>query len=84
MDSIIVITCPHCQGFVEVMKDQVNCAIFRHGTFKKDLQQVDPHAPKHICDELVRLGLIYGCGKPFKLHQNPFTTEWYAEKCDYI
>ena len=82
MGDPIVIQCPNCQAFIEVLREQVNCAIFRHGIYKKDLKQMDPHAPKEVCDELVRQELIYGCGRPFKLCQVEGT--WYAVKCDYI
>ena len=50
--------------------------------------QIDPHASKEICDNLVKNNEIYGCGKPFKLFYNRNPTNnvvsFYAEICDYI
>ena len=76
-----IITCPHCQEYVEIL--QINCAIFRHGTFKTNGQQMDPHTPKDLCDQYMKDGLIYGCGKPFKLlvRENNILV---AEICEYI
>ena len=47
--------------------DELRCHIFRHGRFKTGTQQMDPHTPKTECDRLSAEGLIYGCGKPFKV-----------------
>lgn len=81
----IIIICPHCGQHVTVNTKEINCAIFRHGAFIKSMKQIDPHASKSVCDNLVAKGLIYGCGKPFKLvktEEKP--DEWVAEECDYI
>lgn len=59
------VTCPHCGGTVEIV--QVNCAIFRHGVFKRDGTQMPPHATKTECDELIKTGAIQGCGRPFRV-----------------
>ena len=52
------------------------------------MEQIDPHACKEVCDNLVKNNEIYGCGKPFKLFWNKNPTnnvvDFYAEKCDYI
>jgi hypothetical protein len=39
---------------------ELNCAIFRHGVYKSNWQQVDPHATD-IPDD------IYGCGMQFQI-----------------
>lgn len=70
------VTCPHCDGEVEIV--ELNCKIFRHSVYKKDGKQVDPHASKELCDQLIKEGSIYGCGKPFKIVDNK------AVKCEYI
>jgi hypothetical protein len=82
---VCVVECPHCKCFVQI--EQVNCAIFRHGTYKHNGQQLNPHLPKAECDRLAATGAIQGCGKPFQLKPNtggdkdiPFV----AEVCDYI
>jgi hypothetical protein len=67
-----MINCPHCDGLVEI--SAVNCSIFRHG-LKADGQQLEPHAPKHICE----LQTAFGCGKPFFFHPTHG-----IKKCDYI
>jgi len=59
------IECPHCEFMMCIEK--VNCGIFRHGVEILTGKQIDPHAPKYVCDELIKNGLIYGCGKPFEI-----------------
>lgn len=87
-DNFILIQCPHCMQYMELIKNEINCAIYRHGMFKINGQQIDPHLSKELCDKLIEDQLIYGCGKPFQLFQNknPVTKEttYYVEKCDYI
>lgn len=78
----IVVPCPHCEKQILIMQKEINCAIFRHGAFKKDKKQVNPHTKKEECDRLVRENLIYGCGKPFKLVKEK--EEYKAIVCDYI
>ena len=31
----ICISCPHCDNLVEINVSEINCAIFRHGIYKK-------------------------------------------------
>ena len=78
----VIISCPHCEVPIMVLKKEFNCKIFRHGVYKKTYEQIDPHLPKVECDRLVKLDLIIGCGKPFKLviKNNEYTTE----SCGYI
>lgn len=78
---MFIVECPHCGLCVEIEK--VNCGIFRHGIFQKSGKQVPPHAPKEVCDKLLRENKIYGCSKPFAVKQNSSGT-WIAEICDYI
>ena len=72
--------CPHCNE--DVIISQVNCAIFRHGIYKHNLQQIDPHTSKELCDQYIKDDLIYGCGKPFKVIVKD--GHFFAEICDYI
>jgi hypothetical protein len=66
-----------------IHKEEIKCAIFRHGIYNDSLEPIDPHTPKNICEKLVEEKKIYGCGKPFQLFIDvsgqPFTQE-----CDYI
>ena len=75
-----IVMCPHCREYIVIEK--INCAIFRHGTFKHNGNQIPPHASKQMCDVFVREKLIYGCGKPFRIvhHDNCYI----AECCDYL
>jgi hypothetical protein len=85
-----IFTCPHCDMFIEVKSNEVNCCIFRHAYFfqKTDkgeivlLNQLNPHASKDVCDSLIAEGRIYGCGKPFRIIKNE--EGFSVEKCDYI
>jgi hypothetical protein len=81
-NNYIVVTCPHCQEYVFVYLKEFNCKIFRHGTFKTTLKQIEPHLSKEKCDLLKSKDLIYGCGKPFKLVEKE--GKILAEICDYI
>lgn len=58
------VNCPHCLLTVEII--EMNCKIFRCGVFKKDYQQINPHADKQTCEYYVKNNMIWGCGKPFK------------------
>ena len=69
------VTCPHCSDIILI--EQLNCRIFRHGILKSSGNQMDPHAPKEICDELIEKHKIYGCGMPFEIIDGT------AVKCEY-
>ena len=76
-----VVICPHCHepALIQI----INCAIFRHGIRKFDGRQMDPHAPKDVCDRLVKDNAIYGCGKPFQIEVDS-SNNLVAVVCDYI
>jgi hypothetical protein len=82
----IIITCPHCEKLVLIEK--LNCCIFRHGTFINTGQQINPHASKEECEQLINTKQIYGCGKPFKIiikiKLDTNDVEYITEVCDYI
>lgn len=71
-----IIECPHCHLLVSII--EINCKIFRHGIYKNNGLQMNPHASKEECDKLISQDLIYGCGKPFYYDGNE------VKKCDYI
>ena len=74
------VQCPHCGQYAII--EQVNCAIFRHGVFKSNMSQINPHLSKLNCDKLIENNLIYGCGKPFRIIKE--NCIWVAVICDYI
>ena len=82
----IIITCPHCHE--PVMIEKLNCCIFRHGIIKTTGQQMNPHATKEECQQLIQENQIYGCGKPFKIiikiKLNTNEIEYICEPCEYI
>ena len=78
----ILVNCPHCQLPIQIMSNEINCAIFRHGTFKVNGKQMDPHTPKNLCDRYAENSEIYGCGKPFKI--SIMNSNIVASVCDYI
>ena len=82
MDENIIVKCPHCELMIFVYLKEFNCRIFRHGIYKANLQQIDPHLPKVDCDRLKANDMIIGCGKPFMLVDT--TTGTRAVKCDYV
>jgi hypothetical protein len=77
----IIVSCPHCDLLIQIYIKDFNCKIFRHGIFKHNYKQIDPHAPKLLCDEYKAKNLIYGCGKPYELIQ--IDDKWTAIKCEY-
>ena len=83
MEKELIVKCPHCKA--DVIIEEINCSIFRHGIYKHNLQQIDPHLNKIKCDDLINNNEIYGCGKPFRIKNiNTSTNEWISEVCDYI
>ena len=76
----LIIKCPHCDQ--QILIEELNCKIFRHGILKKTNIQINPHASKLECDNYTSNDLIYGCGKPFKIIE--INNLYITEKCDYI
>jgi len=81
-DKYILVECPHCDLYIQILIQEFNCKIFRHGTLKSNHKQIHPHLPKKKCDYLVANDLIFGCGKPYKLIKQD--KKWIAVKCDYV
>ena len=79
MDKIVI--CPNCDELV--MINELNCCIFRHAILIETGQQIDPHTSKEDCEELVKSGKIYGCGRPFKIVVLE-DGQWEIQKCDFI
>ena len=75
------VICPHCKEYVIIEK--INCRIFRHGIYKKNFIQINPHLSKIDCEYLISKNLIYGCGKPFIIEKNNENV-WIANECEYI
>jgi hypothetical protein len=75
-----VLICPHCSEFIII--EQLNCGIFRHGTLKSNNTQINPHASKEECEHFINNGLIYGCGKPFRIIKEG--DKFIIEICEYI
>lgn len=80
-NDIYIFNCPHCGELIIVHKNHLNCCIFRHGVYKENMKQINPHAPKELCDSLAKNNKIYGCGKPFKFIKGDVPS---VEMCDYI
>ena len=76
--------CPHCNLYIFVFDNEINCQIFRHACMKNTHQQVSPHASKEECDRLSKEGLVYGCSKPFKLIKDQTGKIIQVVACNYI
>lgn len=83
-DNCYIFLCPHCECYTQVPVNEVNCQIFRHGIMKTNGQQVNPHASKKECDDLVEKDLVYGCCKPFRIYRGNDGRYEYVDACDYI
>jgi hypothetical protein len=62
-----MLSCPHCGGGVTVQAEQLNCRIFRHAVLISTGEPVGAHESKEACERLVAAGLVYGCGRPFRV-----------------
>lgn len=70
-----IFCCPNCDGSIIVATNEVNCSIFRHGTYTQGNTErrgkpISPHESKEVIDKLVDEGAILGCGKPFRIDVN--------------
>lgn len=77
-DDFFKFRCPHCKINIVVMKNEINCKIFRCGQYMCDGRSIEPHLPKKSCDILRDGGEIYGCARPFMFDGKIITI------CDYI
>ena len=84
MDDYYIFKCPHCDDYIQVLKGQLNCKIFRHGVMKDTLRQVNPHLPKKNCDDLISRELVYGCCKPFRVIDDGKGNILDIQVCNYI
>ena len=62
----IILTCCNCNNIFIVNTKEFNCKILRHGIYKSNYQQINPHLPKNECDRLFNNDLIYGIFDPAK------------------
>lgn len=88
-NKIYLLTCPHCDGNIQIQENQINCSIFRHAIWKNPVREMktpfNPHAPKKEVDAALKNGEIFGCGKPFKFkYINKTTKRGKLVECDYI
>ena len=87
-EGFYLFPCPHCSSLIQVKLNDLNCRIFRHGTFKKNGKAINPHLKKKKCEELVKRACIYGCARPFEFvgggKKNPNDTNCIVRECDYI
>ena len=82
-DRMHYFLCPQCGDGIQILEGEFNCRIFRHAALKANGQQINPHAPRAECERLHSAGLIWGCGKPFRI-VNCAEGGYKAEICDYI
>jgi hypothetical protein len=75
--------CPHCKQTFIVDTTEINCGIFRHAVYKKDLNPINPHETEANCNKLVEEDLVYGCAKPFKISKSS-DDKYVTEPCEYI
>jgi len=75
--------CPYCDMMFYIDDMQMNCGIFRHGSYVASLQSIEPHLSEAQCIKLVQENKIIGCGKPLAcIRTSP--TEAYVEICPYL
>jgi hypothetical protein len=81
-----VFTCLHCEQTFIIHINDFNCKILRHGVYKHNLEQINPHATKEECDALVASGQIYGCAGPLLITKSGTDGghSYRVTICDYI
>lgn len=83
-NKALIFNCPHCNDLIVVKKEEINCGIFRHASYIQNTEnQINPHASKEECEQLVASGTIYGCAKPFSLKLDE-QGKPIVEICDYV
>lgn len=82
MTDFHIVTCPHCNGSIQIYSSEINCKIFRHAVHKINCTPVNPHASKAECDKLITDDKIYGCCKPFCIVLSNY--QYIAQLCDYV
>lgn len=80
--NMYIFKCPHCDQFIIVHVTELNCKIFRHGCYKFNGVQVDPHASEQMCNILKNSDKVIGCCNPFQIVC--VDDKLYAIKCGYI
>lgn len=80
--NLYIFKCPNCLQYTEVRTCDLNCKIFRHGTYKTNNEPIPPHSSKEVCDRLLDTEMINGCGKPFHIIIDK--KEMFAQICGYI
>jgi|TARA_Y100000389_G_C17446682_1_gene512058 hypothetical protein len=85
-DEYLIFECPHCELFIQVLKTETRCCVFRHGAYKSDVnEQVPPHTAKNICEQLLKDDKVYGCCCPFYFcKDNDNINNSVVIMCDYI
>ena len=79
----VYFSCPHCNGGILVLKSEIACKIFRHGTYSKGPltgHPIGPHESKENIDKMIKDQSIYGCGKPFQISYDLKS----VSECGYI
>ena len=74
----LIFVCPHCNGTIEVLPQDIQCGIFRHG------EGISPHASQIECEQMAERFPHLGCFRPFKVIAKPSEERVVIEKCDYI
>lgn len=85
-NNILIFDCPHCQLQTTVAIDELACCIFRHGAYRVDGNQINPHESKENCEMLVREDKVVGCCKPFRIEKENRDNKlvYKVMICDYI
>ena len=80
-EDFFIFNCPHCSEEIIVKISELNCRIFRHGVYKHNYEQVNPHLPQIECERHVSQDLVYGCCKPFEIITDG--SKNYVQICEY-
>lgn len=82
MVNEIIVSCPHCNCYITIANNDINCGIFRHAVYKDTFKPIDPHATYEECQTLLKNNKIYGCCRPFEIKIINSIVK--VNKCGYI
>ena len=81
--DLLIFQCPNCFDFIQVLRNELNCKIFRHACNKQTFQCVNSHLSLNDCENLKKSDTVYGCIKPFMIVQLSHD-KYKVQCCGYI
>lgn len=62
--------CPHCESGVVMLESEIACRRAIHAVLRDSFQQVNPHAPRSLCEQLLKENKVFGCCRSIEIVGN--------------